>query len=174
MSNHRLYDKIKDGRYYQAMIEDSSSPILMCDSAGSFMDANKAASRFLGYSVDELRKMSFQQVTHRDDIVASMEMINATIFGGMDHFDMVKRYVNSKGDTIWAAVRVNAVRSDDGKLETSVVHIVPLIGCSDDIIRDITEKARTSRKERTCLFSFMAGVITVIIIGILCYIARGQ
>lgn len=139
-----LYDRIKDGRYCKALVHDSPVAVLLADSTGAFLDANDAAAKFFGRPVEELKTMRFQQVTYRDDIVLSMEMLNTLTVGGQESFEMVKRYVTKKG-TCWAAVRINAVRDKDGVMEAHIVHIIPLLGCTDDVIRDVVGKVAGRR-----------------------------
>lgn len=163
----KLYEKIKDGRYYQAMIQDSPVPMLISDQAGAFKDANDAAAKFFGYSIDELCGMGFQQVTHRDDMISSMEMVNALLVGKIERFEMVKRYLTKHG-IAWAAVRVNVVRGDDEKMEMFVVHIVPLLGCSDDVMRDVVERIGSRNCRIGVIFaSFSAGMVTAFIFELL-------
>lgn len=131
-----IYDRMKDGRYVKAMVQDSPVPMLVTDQTGAFLDANKAACKFFGCSVEEICSMRFQEVTHREDLILSMEMVNVLNQGKEDHFEMVKRYVTKKG-VAWAAVRVNAIRGEEGKVESHVIHIIPLLGCTDDVMRDI-------------------------------------
>lgn len=162
-SQDKIYDKIKDGRYYQAMIQDSPVPMLISDQAGAFKDANDAAAKFFGYSIDELCGMGFQQVTHRDDMLTSMEMVNSLLIGKIDRFEMVKRYLTKRGIT-WAAVRVNAIRGEDGRMEMFVVHVVPLLGCSDDVMRDVAERIGSRDcKIGIILASFFVGMISAFV-----------
>lgn len=158
-----MYEKIKDGRYYRAMVKESPVAILLSDQSGAFVDANDAAAKFFGYSVEELRKMRFQQVTHRDDMVVSMEMVNTLNLGGADHFEMVKRYLTKTGIT-WAAVKVNAVREENGRMSNHVIHIIPLLGCTDDVMKDVV--GRIAGKSNRIEFT-RGAVITLIALAMI-------
>jgi len=131
-----IYDRINDGRYYKAMIHDSPVAMLIVDPSGKFLDANQAAVKFLGYSIGQLTSMCFQQITHPDDMIASMEMVNLLINGKQETFELTKRYMTKVGN-VWALVRVNAIRDEHGKLECYISHIIPVLGCTDDVMRDV-------------------------------------
>ena len=78
----------------------------------------------------------FQQITHPDDMIASMEMVNLLINGKQETFELTKRYMTTFGN-VWALVRVNAIRDEHGKLECYISHIIPVLGCTDDVMRDV-------------------------------------
>lgn len=159
-----MYDRIKDGRYYKAMVQNSPVPVFITDRTGRFLDANEAAATFLGHSLEEIRNMRFQEVTHRDDMILSMEMTNLLANGNQDHFEIVKRYLTKKG-IAWAAIRVNAVRDEKGVLEVYVAHVIPLQGCTDDVMRDIlgrmTGKCKTIEMSKWAFFAILSVAVFI-------------
>jgi PAS domain S-box-containing protein len=92
---------------------------------------NDAFCRMLGYSQDDLLKMSWSDLTHPDDLEASrllMEQVTAN--PGVCH-QMEKRYLHSSGAVRWGQARIALVVGPDGAPQWHVVHI-----------EDITERRR--------------------------------
>jgi PAS domain S-box-containing protein len=77
---------------------------------GSFMRINKHFSDILGYSIDELSRMNFADITHPDDLSLDMEYAEECVAGIIDSYEIEKRYIHKNGDIIWARLSVKVVR----------------------------------------------------------------
>jgi PAS domain S-box-containing protein len=55
----------------------------------------------LGYSEQELRRLSFDQITHPDDLAEDLRARNAMLAGETDVFVRVKRYIRKNGTPLW-------------------------------------------------------------------------
>jgi PAS domain S-box-containing protein len=106
---------IVDPEYRKLLVEESIIGILLVDLDGSIMDASLEFQSMSGYTKAELKKMTFQQITHPDDMLASMEVVNAMIEGRVCRVEFLKRYINKAGVPFWARVVSRLKRDDQGK-----------------------------------------------------------
>ncbi|MDR6553177.1 PAS domain S-box protein [Paenibacillus qinlingensis] len=111
---------------------------------GKWLRVNSSLCRMLGYSESEFLDMTFQDITHPDDLARSLHIKNQILEGNMENCELEKRFIHKNGFTVWVLVVINCMR-DVGKQ--------PLFFISQ--IKDITEsklaeedlKAKTEQLE---------------------------
>jgi diguanylate cyclase (GGDEF)-like protein/PAS domain S-box-containing protein len=99
---------------------------------GSFLRVNKALPEIVGRGADELLGLTFQDITHPDDLTADLALVRQLIAGERRSYRMEKRYLRADGETAWVHLSVSLVRDDTGE---------PLYFVSQ--IEDITERRRS-------------------------------
>ncbi|MGK9172906.1 diguanylate cyclase [Yokenella regensburgei] len=100
-------------RFRNAM-EYSAIGMALVGTQGQWLQANKALCNFLGYSQDELRLMTFQQLTWPEDLNKDLEQLEQLVRGEINSYSMEKRYYTRNGDLVWALLAVSVVRHADG------------------------------------------------------------
>ncbi len=76
-----------------------------------FLDnANEAFCKILGYSRDELRKLTFKDVTYPEDLPESLAKMAELRTGKIPAFRLEKRYLRKDGGIIYGRVNVSTVR----------------------------------------------------------------
>lgn len=83
---------------------------------GQFFEVNQALLDMVGYTEKELMALTFQQLTHPDDLALDLEHLNALSAGKVKSYQMEKRYFCKDGTIVWALLSVSAVRHKDGSL----------------------------------------------------------
>lgn len=68
---------------------------------GSFLQVNPRLAEILGYTVDEMQKLRFHDVTHPDDIDPSNRLVRNLTVGRLRMARIEKRYLSKDGRTIW-------------------------------------------------------------------------
>ncbi|MCX6134922.1 MAG: PAS domain S-box protein, partial [Ignavibacteriales bacterium] len=76
---------------------------------------NRAFCEMVGYSPEELSKLKWQQLTHRDDIDRDQQIINSLIARERDSARWEKRYIHKEGNIVWADVATVLQRDRAGK-----------------------------------------------------------
>ncbi len=83
--------------------------------SGHWLEVNAAVCSMTGYSAQELRRLRFQDITHRDDLIADLDQVSQLVEGRISSYQMEKRYIHRQGHVIWALLAVSLVRDADGK-----------------------------------------------------------
>ncbi|MGF1459271.1 MAG: PAS domain S-box protein [Leptolyngbyaceae cyanobacterium] len=79
------------------------------DASGRYIRVNQQFCTLLGYTEAELLQLTYQAVTHPDDLEAQVE-IERQIFGGnLASHTFEKRYLTKAGDPVWARVTLSAI-----------------------------------------------------------------
>ena len=112
-----------------AIFDNVGVGVSIIDPAGRYLRANKWWTQRLGYTQEELLRLSIRDITHPDDKEASVKEMQALVEGSVGHYEMEKRYVCKNGEVFWASIAVTPIRLAGGELEAVVA-----------IISDITER----------------------------------
>ncbi|MEA3201193.1 MAG: hypothetical protein QOE90_2621 [Thermoplasmata archaeon] len=76
-----------------------------------FLSANRAFCRMVGRSEEEMRALTFEDVTHEDDLPASREAV-ARLMAGEERAEIEKRYRAADGQVVRARTTLSMVRRD--------------------------------------------------------------
>ena len=90
---------------------------------GTFLEVNSALCVMTGYKKDDLIGMTFQEITHPDDIEADVKQADSLADGLIPSYTMDKRYIRADGSIVWVQLHVSAVRDEDGE----AIHFVKQI-----------------------------------------------
>lgn len=96
---------------------------------GVWLRVNEKLCAIVGYSSDELMRMTFADITHPDDLDADLAQVRELLDGRKQTYAMEKRYVRKDGAQVWVNLTVGAVCKPDGAFD----HFL-------SIIEDITER----------------------------------
>ena len=122
---------------FRATFENATVGVVLVGPDGTFLRANESFTRMLGYSIQELRTKSFQDLTHPDDLAASLSVLKKTLAGEVDSYCVEKRYIRKGGGIVWANLNVGCVRKADGAIDYFI-----------SVIEDITERKEAEEKLR--------------------------
>jgi len=88
-----------------------------------WIQVNDRICSMMGYSRDEIVRMTWPEITHPDDIAADLEQFNRVLSGQIDCYTMNKRFIRKDGKVIWTNLSVGCVRKSDGSVDHTIVMI---------------------------------------------------
>lgn len=83
---------------------------------GRWSHVNRAVVALLGRSREELLALSYQGVTHPDDLGTDLDRMDGLVGGEIESFEMDKRLVRADGSSVWVHLWVVRVLEDDGSV----------------------------------------------------------
>jgi PAS domain S-box-containing protein len=81
---------------------------------GRWLYVNPAVCRIVGYAADELMQLTFQDITHPDDLETDLGLMHQVLADEIPSYSMEKRYFHSDGHVVWVNLHVSLVRGVDG------------------------------------------------------------
>lgn len=84
---------------------------------GRFQRVNSRFCEMAGYPADKLLEMTFQEITHPDDLPNDLELAQRLMVGEIPSYTVEKRYVRQDGTVLWGLLTVSALRLPSGKVE---------------------------------------------------------
>lgn len=106
---------IENEELSRAIVVNAPIGIATSDASYHFVSANEAFCIILGYSEDELRKLTFKEITHPKDLNESIRKMDDLQAGRISSFVVEKRYIKKDGTTMVGRVITNAIRERTGQ-----------------------------------------------------------
>ncbi|RZI90540.1 MAG: PAS domain S-box protein, partial [Microbacterium sp.] len=126
------------------------------DLEGHWLQVNAAVVELTGYPEDQLLTMTFQDITHPDDLQLDLDHLARLLAGELTSYRIEKRYVTASGRIVHVLLAVSLVRAEDG---------TPLYFIAQ--IQDITELVtqRQALKDLTSMLSHDLRTATTVVSG---------
>jgi PAS domain S-box-containing protein len=100
-----------------------------------FIQANPAACRIFRYSESELRKMTFKDITHPEDLSKDIAQVGRLGRGEIQLYRTEKRYVQKGEGVVWGSINVSSINDSAGRLKYYLA-----------LVEDITEQKRNQEE----------------------------
>ncbi|MET0400311.1 MAG: PAS domain S-box protein [Longimicrobiaceae bacterium] len=140
---------------FRATLEHAPIGMALVGLDGRWLMVNRALCRIVGYPEEELLGLTFQDLTHPDDVDADRESVRSLTAGEIPDYEKEKRYLRRDGSVVWALLSVSLVRGNAGE---------PLYFISQ--IQDITARKQAEEALRYSEAKF-AGIVSLSTDGII-------
>ncbi|GAB2668215.1 hypothetical protein GCM10027036_22220 [Flavihumibacter cheonanensis] len=112
----RINAAIRSSRQeFSSAFEFASIGMALVSLDGKFTRVNSSLCKLLGYSSKELKALSFQEITHPDDLNTDLGYVEKMLSGEIDSYSMEKRYFRKDGSIIWINLSGSKVNDAEGK-----------------------------------------------------------
>ncbi|MCB2017118.1 MAG: PAS domain S-box protein, partial [Hydrogenophaga sp.] len=95
--------------------EHAASGITHVGIDGRLLEVNETFCHMVGYSRQELERMTFQDITVPDDLSDDLRQLEETLAGQHTSYSLIKRYRHKDGHIVWAQLTVALMRAPDGQ-----------------------------------------------------------
>lgn len=108
-----------------------------------WIEVNDPLCAMLGYTRDELIRMTWTELTHPEDVAHDLAQFNRMLAGEIDRYTKDKRFIHKDGHLVDAHLAVSQVRKSDGSIDYVVA-----------MMDDITEEKRVNESLRQAVSVF--------------------
>jgi diguanylate cyclase len=102
---------------FRTVFERAGVGIALVAPDGGWLRVNDALCQIVGYSPDELLKLTFQDITHPEDLDTDLYLLQQLINDEIDRYQLEKRYITKSGGTVWTQLIVTKQMNAQGELE---------------------------------------------------------
>jgi PAS domain S-box-containing protein len=88
-----------------------------------WVEANDKICDILGYSFEELSKITWDKITYPDDLDKDVEQFNKLLNGYIDGYNLEKRFIRKDNSVVYANISVGCIRNEDNSVKYFVVMI---------------------------------------------------
>ena len=136
ITEHQEAQKQLREREEQLRLTLENAPIGIVTSGldGRMLSVNPAFCDILGYTAEELTRLSIEDITYPDDREETRKNLSQLTRGDIDRYELNKRYVRRDGEIIIGRARAGLVRDADGK---------PLMVVGE--VEDVTQRERAEK-----------------------------
>jgi PAS domain S-box-containing protein len=99
----------KSEERWRSVFENSAIGVALTDLNGRFLATNHVYQTIVSYTEEELRALSFLDITHEDYREANWALITELLEGKRRQFQVEKKYLRKDGSSIWVRNNVSLV-----------------------------------------------------------------
>ncbi len=93
---------------FRALFEQAAVGVAQINTrTGQFIQINQKYCDIVGYKRHEMEALTFQKITHPEDLRADLDNMNELVKGNIREFSMDKRYFHKNGSVVWVTLTVS-------------------------------------------------------------------
>lgn len=147
--------KLKESEaQYRSAFENAAVGVSHVATDGSWLLVNERFCQITGYSKEEMLQLTFQQITHPEDLYIDMTFLQEVQEGKRENYSMEKRYIRKDRSVVWINLAVSAVRHPD----RSIKHFISVV---EDI--NARKAAEIALKESESRFRNLAAKLETLV-----------
>jgi PAS domain S-box-containing protein len=105
---------IKSEEKFRNIFESSGIGMAILSPDGQFTKVNSIFCEMMKYKEEEILGVNFRNITHPGDMDKSLEMVKELLKNStIENMSVEKRYLNKKGETIWALTTISMIRDEN-------------------------------------------------------------
>lgn len=120
---------------FSLLYENGPFGMVLADEAYRFRKANPMFCSIMGYTEEEIKKITFRELTHPDDLAADLQNVRRLMNKEISVYRTEKRYIRKDGIIIWGALTVTSILDISGKFLYNL-----------GIVEDITRRKNAEEK----------------------------
>lgn len=121
-----LTSRVEAEERFRLTMENATIGVTLESPEGRFLLVNPALCQILGRDAKTLMAMTWQDVTHPDDVAVGEGLIADLAAGKIPSFRVRKRYLTPDGSVLWGDLSVSCVRNDDGSVRNFIAQIMDM------------------------------------------------
>lgn len=135
---HRIGEALRESEQrFRATFHQAAVGIAHVAIDGRWLLVNQRLCDILGYTPEELQFLTFQDITHPDDINADLKYFDQIIADNIQTYSIEKRYFHKDNSIVWVNLTVSLVREPSGE---------PIYFIS--VVEDISERQAALRDRK--------------------------
>lgn len=113
---HRMTAELRESRQrFESAFDNAPIGMALVSPDGRWLKVNQSVCEITGYAETDLLQMTFQQITHPDDLELDLSLVQQVLAGEIRTYRMDKRYLRANGTEIWIELSVSLVRDEQGE-----------------------------------------------------------
>lgn len=100
---------------FRATFEQAAVGVALVAPDGHWLQVNQKLCQIIGYSQEEMLALTFQEVTHPEDLQLGLHQMQRMLAGEIQTHTLEKRYIRKDGSWVWVNLTFTLVRQPDGE-----------------------------------------------------------
>ncbi len=129
-------------RTFRGNFENAAIGMAILDLEGKWRKVNKTLCNIVGYTSEELMKLTFQDITHPDDLEADLDLVQELLSGKRSFYHMEKRYFHKSGKTKFVILSASIIR-DENEIPlyfiSQITDITPRINARNKLTKTLAQ-----------------------------------
>jgi len=125
---------------FKLTFQNSVAGMALVGLDGKWISVNQGLCDSFGYTQEELKKITWQDITHPDDMDSDLALFQQVLREEISTYQLEKRYYHKNGSLIYTLLTVSAAKDLDGKLSHLISQVL-----------DITSRKKAERELKQAL-----------------------
>jgi len=141
--------------WLRAIFDQAAVGIAVAALDGHFVEMNHKFSEILGYSSEELRGLTFVDITHPNDLIATQKLVEPLLARKIPAYSLEKRYIRKDGSIVWSLTTVTLLKdaADEPRRFLGVIEDISTKKQAETALRDETRMLELLNKTGQSLAS---------------------
>lgn len=122
------HESARRDHLYRKLMDLSPIPVGVTTAGGRFVSVNQAMATMMGYDIQTLLTMRWQDVTAPDLVPGDVEVVAEMVAGRRDTYRTVKQYQHADGHLFYAELLLSCIRNDKGEVENLIAQMIEKTG----------------------------------------------
>lgn len=134
----KLKDELQQSEeQFKGAFENSAVGMALVNLDGFYTETNLRLCKMLGYSNHEMKCLTFQEITHFDDLNVDLDYKEKLDTGKISNFSSDKRFIHKNKSIIWAHMSVSSAKNTKNEIKYYIVQVI-----------DITERKKFEEENK--------------------------
>ena len=111
---------------FRGYFEHSQVGMAVTSPEKGWLEVNDQLCGMLGYDLDQLRRLTWADLTHPDDLEADTRNFDHMLAGEIDAYTMDKRFIREDGEVLYTSLTVSCVRDDRGAVDIVLASLLDI------------------------------------------------
>lgn len=131
----------ENSKRFEGAFEHSPNGMALVGLDGKWLLVNDALTKILGYTKEEFLQLTFQDITHPDDLKKDKSMQTEMLNNKRENYTVEKRYLHKNGTIVYGLLNVSLLKSNEGNNLYFIAQI-----------NDITKRVTAEEQQRKSLW----------------------
>lgn len=114
---------LSEHKHLKIIADYSKQGLVLCSKKGIILYANRAFLEIIGYTLDEIKTKSFNEITFDTDYEREKKAVQKIKNKQEKSCQIEKRYISKNGEIIWTSVTITCSFSIEGEVENYIAVI---------------------------------------------------
>ncbi|WP_055074305.1 PAS domain S-box protein [Pseudanabaena sp. 'Roaring Creek'] len=136
---------------FRSVFDNAAVGISLAAPNGKHIAVNQSLCHMLGYSESELQALTFQEITHPDDLKIDLFHYQKLLANEIDSFHIEKRFRHQSGQFIWGLLSVSIVRDaqDRPMYDIALIQNINELKMTQQALHRLNQELELRIEERT-------------------------
>ncbi|TGM52396.1 PAS domain-containing sensor histidine kinase [Leptospira vanthielii] len=111
---------------FRENFDNSAIGMALLDGNGRWLKVNKRVCDIIGYTELELMQLTFQDITHPEDLNVDLTYLEELVTEKRKFYQMEKRYFHKNGNLVYAILAVSMVKNEEGEVLYFISQIIDI------------------------------------------------
>ena len=143
---------------FRSTFEQAATGMAHVGADGRWLKVNNRLCEIVGYSREELLNLTFQDITHPDDIDVDMEYVKQLLERKRSTYSMEKRYIRKDGSIVWINLTVASVFFDESGKPDYFISVIEDISKRKEMEQALIEAKELAEEATRAKSDFLANM----------------